>query len=74
MVCPYSMSWLAAATRIGFLVILAALLGWYYGYPWAAVIVTMVLLVAYWLYQLRLIQLWLNDPCAASAGCLWYLG
>ena len=59
---PYSMSWLAAATRIGFLVILAALLGWYYGYPWAAIIVTMVLLVAYWLYQFRLIQLWLNDP------------
>jgi two-component system phosphate regulon sensor histidine kinase PhoR len=56
------MSWLAAATRIGFLVILAALLGWYFGYPWAAVIVTMVLLIAYWLYQMRLIQLWLNDP------------
>jgi two-component system phosphate regulon sensor histidine kinase PhoR len=56
------MSWLAAATRIGFLVILAALLGGYFGYPWAAVIVTMVLLIAYWLYQMRLIQLWLNDP------------
>ena len=56
------MSWLAAATRIGFLVILAAWLGWYFGYPWAAVIVTMVLLIAYWLYQMRLIQLWLNDP------------
>ncbi len=59
---PNSMSWLAAATRIGFLVILAAWLGWYFGYPWAAVIVTMVLLIAYWLYQMRLIQLWLNDP------------
>jgi two-component system phosphate regulon sensor histidine kinase PhoR len=59
---PDSMSWLAAATRIGFLVILAALLGGYFGYPWAAVIVTMVLLIAYWLYQMRLIQLWLNDP------------
>ena len=56
------MSWFSAATRIFFLTLLAALLGWYYGYPWAAVIATLVCLIAYWLYQLRRVQLWLHDP------------
>jgi len=56
------MSWLSAAIRICFLVALAALLGWYYGYLWPAIIATLICLVANWLYQLRRIQLWLDDP------------
>ena len=56
------MSWFSAATRIFFLTVLAAALGYYYGYPWAAVIITLVCLIAYWLYQLRRVQLWLHDP------------
>ena len=56
------MSWFNAATRIFFLTVLAAALGFYYGYPMIAVIITLVCLVAYWLYQLRRVQLWLHDP------------
>ncbi len=56
------MSWFSAATRIFFLTALAAALGLYYGHPWTAVIITLVCLIAYWLYQLRRVQLWLHDP------------
>ena len=56
------MSWLSAAIRIIFLTLLAAALGWYYGYPWAAVIGALFCLIAFWLVQLQRVQSWLRDP------------
>jgi two-component system phosphate regulon sensor histidine kinase PhoR len=56
------MNWVAAATRIVALTALAALLGWYYGYPLEAVVLTLGGLVGFWLYQLQRVQTWLQDP------------
>jgi len=50
------------ATRVFFLTVLAAAVGFYYGYPWVAVMITLISVLAYWLYQLRRMQLWLQDP------------
>jgi len=56
------MSWLSAASRIGLLLALAALLGWYYGAPLLAVTATLFGLLVFWLYQMHRVQQWLADP------------
>ena len=56
------MSWLSSASRIFFLIAGAAALGWFYGYPLALVAATLLALVLFWLYQLRRVQLWLEEP------------
>ncbi len=56
------MSWLAAAGRILFASAVALLLGWLYGYPLQALLALFVGLVGVWLYQLRKVQMWLQDP------------
>lgn len=56
------MSWLSAASRIFYLTALAAALGWYYGRPLLAVALALLCLVLFWLYQLRRVQRWLEDP------------
>jgi len=40
----------------------AAVLGWYYGHPLWAVSGTLVALVVHWLFQMRRVQFWLQDP------------
>lgn len=56
------MSWFSAASRIFFLVALAAALGGHYGKPVLAVALALLCLVLYWLYQLRRVQHWLENP------------
>lgn len=56
------MNWGAAATRVVLLTAVVASLGWYYGYPLQAVILGLVCLVVFWLYQLDRVQKWLADP------------
>jgi len=56
------MSWLAAALRILVSVLLAAALGSIYGYALEAVLVVLALVIVFWLYQMRRVQAWLNDP------------
>jgi two-component system phosphate regulon sensor histidine kinase PhoR len=55
-------SWLAAAIRIGLLLLVAGLLGWYYGQPLLAVAATLFALVLFWLYQMQRVQTWLRNP------------
>lgn len=56
------MSWLAAAIRIGLLLAVAGLVGWYYGQPLWAVAATLLGLVLFWLYQMQRVQAWLRNP------------
>ena len=55
------MKWYTAGIRVLILVVIAAGLGWYYGRPLGAVALALLGLVAYWLVQLRRVQLWLAD-------------
>jgi two-component system phosphate regulon sensor histidine kinase PhoR len=54
--------WYTAGIRVTLLVAIAAGVGWYYGRPLVAVVLALLALVAYWLLQLRRVQLWLQDP------------
>ena len=56
------MTWYKVATRVFFAMVLAGLVGWYYGQPVLAVAVVLLVLVCYWLYQMRQVQLWLKQP------------
>jgi len=56
------MSWLTAALRILVAVFLAAALGSIYGYAAEAVTIVLALVIAFWLYQMRRVQAWLNAP------------
>ncbi|MBP6682213.1 MAG: phosphate regulon sensor histidine kinase PhoR [Halioglobus sp.] len=56
------MSWLSAAIRIGLLVAVAGLVGWYYGHPLRAVAATLLGLVLFWMYQMQRVQAWLRSP------------
>jgi two-component system, OmpR family, phosphate regulon sensor histidine kinase PhoR len=56
------MSWLATVSRIGLVVALSAALGSIYGYPQEAVILALLGLIGFWLYQMQRVQLWLNEP------------
>jgi two-component system phosphate regulon sensor histidine kinase PhoR len=54
--------WYTAGIRVALLIAVAAGIGWVYGRPLVAVSVALLALIAYWLHQLRLVQLWLQDP------------
>ncbi|MEJ2531887.1 MAG: phosphate regulon sensor histidine kinase PhoR [Halioglobus sp.] len=56
------MRWYTAGIRVAILSVIAAGIGWYYGRPLVAVLLALLALVAYWLLQLRRVQLWLQDP------------
>ena len=56
------MSWLSTAIRIGLLLAVAGLLGWYYGQPLWAVAATLFGLVLFWIYQMQRVQAWLRSP------------
>ena len=56
------MKWYTAGIRVALLIAVAAGIGWVYGRPLVAVSVALLALIAYWLHQLRLVQLWLQDP------------
>lgn len=58
------MSWVAAAGRIFVITALSAGLGFLYGYPLEAVVLVLLALVGWWLYQMQRVQLWLNEPTA----------
>jgi len=55
-------SWLSTAIRIGLLLAVAGLLGWYYGQPLWAVAATLFGLVLFWIYQMQRVQSWLRSP------------
>ncbi len=54
------MSWLAAAGRIVLVMALSAALGSIYGYPQEAVILVLLGLIGFWLYQMHRVQVWLH--------------
>lgn len=56
------MSWLTAAFRLLLLVAMVAALGAYYGYPLQAVLMLLGMVTGFWLFQLRRVQVWLNEP------------
>jgi two-component system, OmpR family, phosphate regulon sensor histidine kinase PhoR len=56
------MSWLAAASRIVLVAALSAALGSIYGYPQEAVILALLGLIGFWLYEMQRVQIWLNGP------------
>ena len=56
------MSWLAAAFRLCGLVLPVAALGALYGYAWEAVLLVLVAVICFWLYQMEQVQAWLNEP------------
>ena len=56
------MSWIAAAGRTLLALGLAVGLGALYGYPREAVILVLLGLVGFWLYQMYRVQEWLKEP------------
>ncbi len=56
------MSWSAAAGRIVLVTALSAALGSIYGYPRETVILALLALVVFWLFQMQRVQAWLNEP------------
>ena len=42
--------------------VLAALLGWHYGYLFEAVVLTLLVMIAFWLYQMEKVLGWLQNP------------
>ena len=56
------MGWLTAAVQIFGALVLAALLGSMYGLTLEAVILVLLLLIGFWLYQMERVQLWLKEP------------
>jgi two-component system phosphate regulon sensor histidine kinase PhoR len=38
------------------------LLGWFYGYPLEAAVLVLLCVVAFWLFQMHRVQLWLQNP------------
>ncbi|MEM9256171.1 MAG: phosphate regulon sensor histidine kinase PhoR [Pseudomonadota bacterium] len=55
------MSWLTAAVRIAAILLILALFGWIYGYPLQCVLVGLLCIVAFWLYQMRQADQWLAN-------------
>lgn len=56
------MSWAGTGSRIFLITALAVLLGWWYGHPLEAVVLVLGSIVAFWLFQMYRVQLWLQDP------------
>ena len=56
------MSWADSAGRILAVSLLALVIGWFYGRPLEAVLLTVTVLGAGWLYQMHRVQVWLRDP------------
>ena len=56
------MSWAGTGSRILLITILAVLLGWFYGYPLEAAVLVLLCVVAFWLFQMHRVQLWLQNP------------
>jgi len=56
------MHWLGAAGRLVAIVLGATFLGSLYGYALETLVVVLVALIAFWLYQLQRVQAWLRDP------------
>jgi two-component system phosphate regulon sensor histidine kinase PhoR len=56
------MSWVTGAVRILLLVVLAATLGYVYGYPRETVILVLLAVIGFWLYQMQRVRVWLNHP------------
>lgn len=56
------MSWFAAASRIFLVLLVSAALGSIYGYALEAVILVLLGLIGFWLYQMQRVQLWLKEP------------
>lgn len=56
------MTWWTVTTRVALLLVLAGLVGWYYGRPMMAVACALLCLVVFWIYQIRQVQLWLSNP------------
>lgn len=56
------MSWAGTATRILLITVLAVFLGWLYGYPLESAVLVLVAIVAFWLFQMHRVQLWLQNP------------
>ncbi|MEZ5501875.1 MAG: phosphate regulon sensor histidine kinase PhoR [Halioglobus sp.] len=67
------MNWITALGGILVVVTLSAALGSVYGYPLETVIAGLLVFIGIWLYQMRRVQLWLNDSGAAppDAYGLW---
>jgi two-component system phosphate regulon sensor histidine kinase PhoR len=59
------MRWVTAAGRIFLMVTIAAALGSMYGYMLEAIIVVLLVLIGFWLYQMQRVQLWLSDAIQA---------
>jgi len=57
-----SVNWASAALKIAVLVGLAGLLGWHYGKPLVAVALSLLALIAFWLYQMHRVKAWLDKP------------
>jgi two-component system phosphate regulon sensor histidine kinase PhoR len=55
-------NWLSTTLRVLALLALCAVIGWYYGQPLLAVTLALAALVGYWIFQMRRVQLWLNEP------------
>jgi two-component system, OmpR family, phosphate regulon sensor histidine kinase PhoR len=67
------MSWYASAVRILLVIAISAAVGVLYGRTLEAVTVALLVILGFWLYQMRRVQLWLNEPEDAppDAHGLW---
>lgn len=56
------MNWIAVAGRVLLASAAALAVGYFYGYPLQALIALLFTLIGAWLYQIRKLQAWLQDP------------
>jgi two-component system phosphate regulon sensor histidine kinase PhoR len=56
------MSCITSALKVTALVLVSALVGWLYGHAAIAVILTLSMMIFFWLYEMHALQRWLNEP------------
>ena len=56
------MSWITSVGRLLLISALSLLLGWFYGYPFFALLLVLLCLIGFWVYQMQRVQDWLQDP------------
>lgn len=66
--CLQMMNWFASLCRILAVLVLAALVGWHYGYLMEAIVLTLLAINALWLHQMMAAIDWLQNPSKSIPG------
>lgn len=67
-------AWLAELRRLVVLVVVALAVGWPLGLPWELLSVALIVLAMRWLWQMRRLLRWLEDPAIEPPEALGFWG